>query len=204
MPFYFAQIAPYRYDGADLRAIPLLVENQYKALEEIPYSGIAGTSDVGMFSIIHEPDKLRVGERLAYLALSRDYGAGGVPADAPTYKSMEVLDGKIVLSFNNMAAPDDQSDPRSFSWLDDNGKVISPKGFEIAGADRIFHPAKARLLWSDNQIEVSSDDVPEPVAVRYGFKNYVETNIKTTLDQPLAPFRTDNWEIPAEELFKKE
>ncbi len=204
MPFYFAQIAPYRYDGADLRAIPLLVENQYKALEEIPYSGIAGTSDVGMFSIIHEPDKLRVGERLAYLALSRDYGAGGVPADAPTYKSMEVLDGKIVLSFNNMAAPDDQSDPRSFSWLDDNGKVISPKGFEIAAADRIFHPAKARLLWSDNQIEVSSDDVPEPVAVRYGSKNYVETNIKTTLDQPLAPFRTDNWEIPAEELFKQE
>ena len=52
----------------------------------------------------------------------------------------------------------------------------------------------------DNQVELYADEVPEPVAVRYCFCNFAETNLKTTLGQPVIPFRTDNWEIPAEEL----
>lgn len=205
MPFYYVQIAPYRYDGAEMRAMALLVENQYRALQEISHSGIAGTNDLGLFSIIHEPDKQSVGERLAYLALSRDYGVKGVPADAPTYKSMEIEGNKIILSFNNMAVSGDENDPRSFSWLDDNLKVITPKGFEIAGADKKFYEATAKLQWYNNKIEVYSDSVKCPVAVRYAFKNYSgELNVKTTLGQPLAPFRTDNWEIPDEEIFSKQ
>lgn len=203
MPFYFVEIAPYRYDGAELRAIPLLWEQQEAALKEIPHSGMAGTIDLGLFSIIHEPDKPRVGQRLAYLALSRDYGVEGVPADAPTYKSMRIEESKAVLSFNNLAKPDDQSDPRSFSWLDASGKVISVKGFEIAGEDKVFYPATARLRWYDNEIEVYADQVPVPASVRYGFRNWVEANVKTTMDQPLLPFRTDDWEIPADEIFKQ-
>ena len=77
------------------------------------------------------------------------------------------------------------------------------KGFEIAGADQKFYPAKARLVWTENQIEVFADEVPEPIAVRYAFKNYSEANVKTTLGQPLAPFRTDNWDILPNELFKE-
>lgn len=197
------QIAPYRYDDADCRAMALLRENQYKALDEIPYSGIVGTNDVGLYSIIHEPNKLVIGERLAYLALSRNYGIQSVPADMPTYKSVKIKERKAILSFNNLAAPDDQKDPRSFSWLDDDDKVITLKGFEIAGADQKFYPAKARLVWTENQIEVFADEVPEPIAVRYAFKNYSEANVKTTLGQPLAPFRTDNWDILPNELFKE-
>ena len=203
MPFYYVQIAPYRYDDADCRAMALLRENQYKALDEIPYSGIVGTNDVGLYSIIHEPNKLVIGERLAYLALSRNYGIQSVPADMPTYKSVKIKERKAILSFNNLAAPDDQKDPRSFSWLDDDDKVITLKGFEIAGADQKFYPAKARLVWTENQIEVFADEVPEPIAVRYAFKNYSEANVKTTLGQPLAPFRTDNWDILPNELFKE-
>lgn len=202
MPFYYVQIAPYCYDGADYRAMALLRENQYKALAEISYSGIVGTNDVGLYSIIHEPNKLVIGERLSYLALLRDYKIKGVPADAPTYKSVEIKNGKAILSFNNMAVPNDQQDPRSFSWLDEDFKVIALKGFEIAGSDRKFYPAKARLLWSENQIEVCADEVSEPIAVRYAFKNFSDANIKTTLGQPLAPFRTDDWEILLDELFK--
>lgn len=154
-----------------------------------------------MYSLIHEPDKLSVGERLAWLALSRDYNIPGIPAEAPTYKSMEIKEGKSIISFNNLCAPGDQSDPRSFNWIDDQGQVVrSVKGFEIAGADKVFYPANARLLWSDNQVEVWSDKVPVPVAVRYCFCNYTETNLKTTLGQPVVPFRTDDWEIPAEEM----
>lgn len=203
MPFYYVQIAPYCYDDPNCRAMALLRENQYKALSEIPYSGMAGTADVGLYSVIHEPDKLAIGERLAYLALSHDYGVKSVPAEMPTYKSMEIQDGKAVLSFNNLAAPNDQNDPRSFSWLDDNNKVFTLKGFEIAGADRKFYPAKAGLRWYENKIEVYADEVREPAAVRYAFKNYSEANVKTTLGQPLAPFRTDDWAIPEDELFKK-
>lgn len=203
MPFYYVQIAPYRYDNADCRAMALLRENQQKALEEIPYSGMVGTTDVGLYSIIHEPNKLAIGERLAYLALSRDYGINSVPAEMPTYKSMNVEDGKAILSFNNLAAPNDQEDPRSFSWLDDDNEVITLNGFEIAGSNRIFYPAQARLRWTENQIEVYADEVQEPVAVRYAFKNYSKANVKTTLGQPLAPFRTDDWPIPADELFQE-
>ena len=201
MPFYITQIAPYRYSGAEKRRSALLVENQIKATTMVPNCAMASTTDVGMYSLIHEPDKLSVGERLAWLALSRDYGIKGVPAEAPTYKSMEIKDGKAIISFNNLCEPNDQSDPRSFNWLDDEGQVVrSVKGFEIAGADKKFHPAQARLLWSDNQVEVWADKVKEPVAVRYCFNNYSETNLKTTLGQPVVPFRTDDWEIPAEEM----
>ena len=201
MPFYITQIAPYRYSGAEKRRSALLVENQIKATTMVPNCAMASTTDVGTYSLIHEPDKLSVGERLAWLALARDYGIEGVPAEAPTYKSMEVKDGKAVISFNNLCEPNDQSDPRSFNWLDDQGQVVrSVKGFEIAGTDKKFHPAKARLLWSDNQVEVWSEDVKDPVAVRYCFNNYSETNLKTTLGQPVVPFRTDDWEIPAEEI----
>jgi sialate O-acetylesterase len=201
MPFYLTQIAPYRYEGAEKRRSGLLVEQQVRATSLVPYCAMASTTDVGLYSLIHEPDKRPVGERLAWLALSRDYGVPGVPADAPTYKSLEIKDGKAVVSFNNLCAPYDQSDPRSFSWLDDRGEVVrSVKGFEIAGADRKFYPAEARLLWNDNQVEVWSERVKHPVAVRYCFCNYVETNLKTTLGQPIVPFRTDDWDIPEEEL----
>ena len=201
MPFYITQIAPYRYSGAEKRRSALLVENQIKATKMVPNCAMASTTDVGTYSLIHEPDKLSVGERLAWLALSRDYGIEGVPAEAPTYKSMEIKEGKAVISFNNLCEPNDQSDPRSFNWLDDQGQVVrSVKGFEIAGADKKFHPAKARILWMDNQVEVWSDEVKEPVAVRYVFCNHSETNLKTTLGQPVAPFRTDDWEIPVEEI----
>ena len=201
MPFYLTQIAPYRYSGAEKRRSAILVEQQVKAVASVPFCAIASTTDVGTYSLIHEPDKRSVGERLSWLALSRDYGIPGVPADAPTYRSMEVRDGKVIVSFNHLCAPDDQSDPRSFSWLDDAGQVIrSVKGFEVAGEDRVFHPAKARLLWMDNQVELYSEEVSAPVAVRYAFCNYTETNLKTTLGQPVVPFRTDDWEIPAEEM----
>ena len=201
MSFYITQIAPYRYSGAEKRRSALLVEQQVLSTQRSPKCAMASTTDIGTYSLIHEPDKRSVGERLSWLALSRDYGLPGVPADAPTYKSMEVKEGRVIISFNNVCAPGDQSDPRSFNWMDDAGQIVrSVKGFEIAGMDRIFHPAKARLLWMDNQVEAWSEEVPEPVAVRYCFCNYAETNLKTTLGQPVVPFRSDDWEIPAEEM----
>ena len=133
--------------------------------------------------------------RLAFLALANDYGIEGLPAPAPTYKSMERKGNKLVLSFNNLSERNTWSDPDSFVGYAPNG-ALRPQGFEIAGEDRVFHPAKASLVWWENKIEVSSDEVPEPVAVRYAFKNYCpEANVVTTMGQPLVPFRTDTWPL---------
>ena len=57
------------------------------------------------------------------------------------------------------------------------------------------------MKWWQNKIVVYSDKVPEPVAVRYAFQNYCpEANVRTNYNMPLVPFRTDNWEIPADQI----
>lgn len=79
MPFYYTQLAPYRYEGDELRSLPLVIEAQYRALAEIPHSGIAATTDLGNPTCIHPARKREVGERLAFLALANDYGVTGCP-----------------------------------------------------------------------------------------------------------------------------
>lgn len=194
MPFYYTQLAPYRYEGDDLRSLPLVIEAQYRALAEIPYAGIAATTDLGNPTCIHPARKREVGERLAFLALANDYGVKGLPAPAPVYKSMERDGNKLVLTFDNLPLKA-RNGVDSFVAFGSDG-YRRPAGFEIAGEDRVFHPAVANFKYWDNRIEVSSDRVPEPVAVRYAFRNYCpEANVVTTMGQPLAPFRTDDWPL---------
>lgn len=195
MPFYMTQLAPYRYEGDNLRSLPLVIEAQYKAAAEIPHSGIAATNDLGNPTCIHPPKKLEVGRRLAYLALTNDYGVRGMPRPAPTFASMERDGSKLVLSFNNLSARHSWNDPDSFVGFKADG-YVRPQGFEVAGEDRVFHKAKANFKWWENKIEVSCDEVPEPVAVRYAFRNYCpEADVRTTMGQPLVPFRTDDWPL---------
>jgi sialate O-acetylesterase len=74
------------------------------------------------------------------------------------------------------------------------------QGFEIAGEDKVFHPATARHFWQpgggywDEAIMITSPEVKKPVAVRYCFKNFQIGNVKNGGNLPLFPFRTDNWE----------
>ena len=194
MPFYYTQLAPYRYEGDTLRSLPLVIEAQYRALAEIPHSGIAATTDLGNPTCIHPARKREVGERLAFLALANDYGVTGLPAPAPVYKSMERDGNKLVLTFDNLPVRA-QNGVDSFVAFGPEG-YCRPGGFEIAGEDRVFHPAVANFKYWDNRIEVSSDRVPDPVAVRYAFRNYCpEANVMTTMGQPLVPFRTDDWPL---------
>ena len=199
MPFYAVQLAPYKYEGDNLRSLPLVIEAQYQAMAELPYTGIAATTDIGNRLCIHPEFKKQVGDRLAWLALANDYAIKGVPASAPTYKSMERKENKLVLSFNHLS-DGSANEPNSIrGYYKDS--YIQPKGFEIAGEDKVFRPAKANVVWWKNQIEVWSDEVPNPVAVRYAFVNFpADANIETTFNLPLVPFRTDNWIIPAEEI----
>ena len=180
-PFYFVQIAPYPYGKPEDWTSGYFYEAQQKTLQTIPHSGMAATVDIGEYGTIHPCQKADVGKRLALLALQNDYGVKGIEAEAPTYKSHTVKDGKIVITCN--VGP---------MGLNPMGQELG--GFEIAGADQVFHPAKA-LRTSDTTIVVSSPEVPEPVAVRYCFRNWGVGSVFNASGIPLAPFRTDDWKL---------
>lgn len=179
-PFYFCQIAPYDNPpekNGDFNAA-FLREAQYKATQVIPNSGMVVLMDIGEEKCIHPRDKKTGGERLAMMALAKTYGMTGYAYESPTFKEMIIEENKAILSFDN--AP---------MWLTSFGKEL--KEFEIAGADKIFYPAKAEIKRS--KIEVSSDKVSKPIAVRYAFKDFALGDLFSTEGLPISSFRTDNW-----------
>ena len=182
MPFYYVQIAPYIYDGPELTSGALLMEAQEKALDIIPRSGMATTLDAGDLRCIHPARKRQVGQRLAALALCHDYGMTALVADAPRFKGFTVDGGKMILSF--------KVDSQGLAPL---GKAI--EGFEVAGEDKVFHPAEASISKDRRRVEVTvPDGVGTPVAVRYAFHNFGSGNLTSTWGIPVGPFRSDDWE----------
>ena len=180
-PFYFVQIAPYNYNNPQAWHSGYFYEAQQKSLEVIPHSGMAATVDIGEFGTIHPCRKADVGKRLALLALQHDYGVQGIAADAPTYKSFSVEEGKAVVTFN--------VDPLGLNPM---GQDLD--GFEVAGADKVFYPAKARQK-NGSTFVLTCDAVPEPVAVRYCFRNWGVGTVFNAFGIPLTPFRTDDWQL---------
>ena len=178
-PFYFVQIAPYAYDNPRAFTVGYFNEAQQKTLALIPRSGMVATVDLGNRTFIHPPKKLEVGNRLAYLALVNDYGLKGITPTAPTYKSVEFKDAEAIITVK----------------VKDTGLIpakVPVGGFEIAGEDRVFHPATAVAY--KNTVTVSSEAVPAPVAVRYCFRNWSEGTLWNGDGIPLLPFRTDAWD----------
>ncbi|MBK0369411.1 sialate O-acetylesterase [Flavobacterium agrisoli] len=190
-PFYFVQLSTFNeFNGnsnsgskwAELR------EAQSETLK-LPNTGMVVTTDIGNAKDIHPTNKQDVGLRLAAIALNNDYGKKQV-CSGPMYKSQEIKENQIILTFTNIGSG--LSRPN-------NSEL---KGFEIAGADKIFHFAKAHI--QGNQIIVSSDKVQNPLAVRYGWADDdTEINLFNKEKFPASPFRTDNWElITASEKYK--
>ena len=181
LPFYIVEIAPYLY-GGDGTSGARLREAQFKAAREIPSSGIICTNDL-VYPYedvqIHPCRKKEVGQRLAYLALNRTYGYAGIECEGPVYREMKPEGDEILLFFDN--------DASGFSpWHDITG-------FEIAGEDRIFHPAEARVIPGKKCVAVKSSEVQSPVAVRYCFRDFCPGNLTGARNLPVYPFRTDNW-----------
>lgn len=150
---------------------------------------MAVATDIGNAKDIHPTNKQDVGLRLAAIALNNVYGKKQV-FSGPTYKSQEINGNQIILTFENIGTG--LSKPN-------NSEL---KGFEIAGADKVFYSAKAII--KDNKIIVSGDQVQKPVAVRYGWADDdTEINLFNKEKFPASPFRTDNWEmITANEIYK--
>ncbi|GAB6122160.1 sialate O-acetylesterase [Dysgonomonas termitidis] len=186
-PFYFAQIAPYDYkewnfftpQWPEISAYQR--EAQIKTLSLIPNSAMAVTLDVGEEFQIHPPRKKEVGQRLAFLALAKTYGATGFEYQSPLYERMEVQDDKAIIYFT-----------QQFMGLTSYGKELAL--FEIAGENKVFVKAKAYLDEEKSAIVVSSHLVKEPKAVRYAFKDYVAAELFGTGGLPVSSFRTDDWE----------
>lgn len=179
-PFYFVEIAPFNYEGADSTSAARLREVQLQNMKDIPRSGMVTTADIGNANFIHALDKETVGMRLAWWALADTYGIKGFGYMPTIYKSMEIVDQKIYINFDNA------QNGISPMWTD-------LKGFEIAGSDKVFYPAKAEIETKTTKLAVSSPKVPKPVAVRYAYKNYSEVSLFNTWGIPVVPFRTDDW-----------
>lgn len=179
-PFYFVEIAPFAYDGVDGLSAPRMREVQLQNMKDIPRSGMVTTLDIGSPNFIHPMDKETVGTRLAWWALADTYGRTGFGYKAPIYKSLEISGNKIYINVDNA----EQGLCPMWTEL---------KGFEIAGKDKVFYPAKAEIETNTCRLAVSSEKVSEPVAVRYAYKNYAEASVFNIYGLPLVSFRTDNW-----------
>lgn len=185
IPFYCVEIAPYEYgDPSEKGKAPLLREAQRKAVERIPNSGIICTNDLvkpyERFNI-HPSDKAAAGKRLCDLVLNKTYDKKQFPIESPRYKSHRFKDGAAWVAID--------------SPCDGICRNYDIRGFEIAGPDKIFHPADSVWLhWQTNEMVISSKAVPQPVAVRYGWRDFLPGNLHAGNYLPLIPFRTDDWE----------
>ncbi len=180
-PFYYAQVAPHGKNDV-LPNGGFLREALLKATTTVPNVGMASTMDIGEQNVIHPANKEAIGKRLAYLALYQTYDTKGINPASPTFKSMTFQQDTAVIDFDN--AP---------YGLTSYGKELSL--FEIAGNDKVFYPAKATIVrkGTENLIMVKSDSVPQPVAVRYAFKNFVVGDLFGTNGMPVSSFRTEEW-----------
>ena len=180
-PFYYCQIAPFAYDETDwaLYNSAFLREQQEKVETLVPNCRMAVLMDTGIKDVIHPRKKRVAGERLAILALSNTYDVKGLPEFAK-YKEVAFQNDTAVVAFD-----------RSKEWVYfENGSTSS--NFEVAGADRKFHPA-TKVWVSRNRVYVISDKVKKPVAVRYAFKDWAIGDLMHD-GLPVSSFRTDNWE----------
>lgn len=177
LPFYYVQIAPYCYEDKDAIGSALLRQAQFNSEKTVPNVGMVVTMDIGNETCIHPSQKKEVGERLAYLALSRNYGMKGLNGESPRYSSYEIRGNKIVLSFDRVS-------------LGLTSKYKPLHCFEVAGEDGVFYPAEAKIV-KGKFVEVWNDNVNKPVVARYGYRNYVEGSLFGVNGLPVSSFTTE-------------
>jgi sialate O-acetylesterase len=178
-PFYYCQIAPYDYTLIDWDVNSALLREQQARVEQtVDNCRMAVLMDSGLEYGIHPRKKRQAGERLALLALSNTYGVKGLPDFAAYNGQVEFHGDTAVVAFD-----------RSKEWVYfENGP--HSKNFEVAGEDRVFHPAET---WIErNRVYVRSKEVEKPVAVRYAFRNWAVGDLMCD-GLPVSSFRTDDW-----------
>ncbi|MGA2854664.1 MAG: sialate O-acetylesterase [Verrucomicrobiota bacterium] len=168
-PFLFVQIAPYRDMTPEIREAQLL------AWQRTKNTAMAVTMDCGDANDIHPAHKQPMGARLALAARALAYGEK-LEYSGPVFDSMKIKDANVILHFTHLGG----------GLVAKDGEL---KGFTVAGADKLFHPAQAKI--AGKTVVVNSPEVPQPVAVRYGWANVPEGNLFNGAGLPATPFRTD-------------
>jgi hypothetical protein len=170
-PFAWVQL-PNFTTGA--QGWPYVRESMLEATS-LPHTGMTVNIDIGEHKDIHPKNKQDIGKRLALWALANVYGQK-IPWSGPLPAGHKVQGNEVVLSFKHT-----------------NGGLVAKdgtlRGFQIAGADKKWHTAEARI--QGNQVVVSSPDVKEPTAVRYDWANDPNGNLFNGAGLPASPFRTD-------------
>lgn len=181
LPFLWVQLANFQAgsDKGDLSPWAQLRESQSKTLA-LPATAQAVTIDIGTPGDIHPTNKQDVGHRLALAARHVAYGEQLVYS-APVFAQAEFGGHAVALRFDPMG-----------SALAVRGGAATLRGFSVAGADRRFHPAQARI--DGDRVVVESAEVAQPQAVRYAWsENPAEANLVNREQLPVSPFRTDTW-----------
>lgn len=180
IPFYAVEIAPYDY-GDDQS--PYLRLAQWDAVKRITNADMICTNDLvrpnERFNI-HPGDKESVGRRLCDLALNKTYGKKQFLAGSPRYKGHRVDGDKMIVAINS---------PNKGACSN-----YDIRGFEIAGQDGVFHtvkPEDVTFLWQTNEFQLTSPEVKHPMAVRYGFRDFLPGTVYGGNHLPLIPFTSE-------------
>lgn len=180
-PFLFVQLANWNTETIPVDdgwgSWPELREAQLMTLG-LPNTGMAVAIDIGDSTNIHPNNKTEAGRRLALAALHVAYSRD-IEWSGPIYRSMKRAGSSVRLRFGHAAG--------GLTSL--GGKPLT--GFEIAGGDRVFHPAEARI--EGREVVVSSPAVTDPAAVRYGWDDNPYCTLANSAGLPASPFRTDRW-----------
>lgn len=177
-PFYYVQIAPYQYNANTYSQA--LREAQMMTLDTAKNVGMAVTMDIAEEKDIHPRNKHDVGDRLARWALAKTYAQKNITYSGPLYQSMKVEGDTIRILFDHVDG----------GLVAKDGKLTD---FMIAGEDKKFVPAEAVI--DGDTILISSNAIKAPVAVRYGWSNWVDGSLFNGAGLPASSFRTDDWPL---------
>ncbi len=191
LPFYFVQLAPYKYTRGE-NALPELWDAQLKTAANTPDTGMVVTTDVGDLEDIHPRNKQAVGQRLALLALKRTYAneLKDNPVEGeesgPLFESISISGAQVRVTFKHTGEK---------LQLRDQDTTLT--GFTVCGEDRVFHRAVATIV-DDVVVELICAKVPDPVGVRYGWNEGFEMNLNNDAGLPASPFRSDDFPMVSE------
>ena len=174
LPFAWVQLPNFSRPG---EGWPLMRESMLKTLS-LPKTGMAVTIDIGEAKDIHPKNKQEVGRRLSLWALGNVYGRKVAAASGPLPAGHEIKGGEVVVTLTHAEGLKTR-----------DGAPV--KGFQLAGTDKQWKPATARI--DGAKLVVTSAEVAAPVALRYAWLDFPETNLVNSADLPASPFRTDDW-----------
>ncbi len=177
LPFIIVQIANYMPPEGEPKQRSIwaeIREVQRQVSLTVDDAPLVVTIDLGDSKDLHPKNKQDVGKRAALQAMSKVYGQS-ITADGPILDSFEINGDTVELSF------------KSAGKLELRGEGQ----FTVAGSDRVFHPAVAKI--ENRRIIVKSDRVTQPLAVRYAWSADPRATLYNSDGLPASPFRTDDW-----------